>query len=155
MPAWSPSQVRARRAFSIALTAASARARCNYNFMTTARAGVLDDCLPLCDPRAPSRPGSSSCQYDHDEQFTCNRSFDRRTHGEPCGATAQCVDGLTCGAALDVPGCAGDFCSTAFCDVGAPNACPDAPLQQCLPYFENLGGETPPGLEDIGVCAIP
>lgn len=115
----------------------------------------LYQCLPLCDPRVPSCPGSSSCQYDLGEQFSCNWSFDQRTYGEPCGAIAQCVDGLTCGAAIDIPGCASDFCCTSFCDVSAPNTCPDAPTQECLSYFENLGGRSPPGFEDIGVCAIP
>ena len=61
---------------------------------------------------------------------------------------------LFCAAQETVPDCvSGDGCCSPYCDLTQPNTCPGAPLQECVPWYNE--GMAPPGQENIGACQIP
>jgi hypothetical protein len=79
-------------------------------------------------------------------------NLEGRELGGPCADHRDCIAAARCAPPGDVPGCAGsDGCCAAYCDLGAP-ACPLAE-QSCVDYY--MPGEAPPGLEDVGLCAVP
>ncbi len=73
--------------------------------------------------------------------------------GSPCTYINQCQSGSFCGAAASVANCGADSgCCTPYCPVsGGPAPCQEG--EDCLPFFAE--GSAPPGLEDVGVCALP
>ncbi|MBL4688464.1 MAG: ribulose phosphate epimerase [Nannocystaceae bacterium] len=118
--------------------------------------GVLILCLPTCDPLGDPCPDAQVCA-PVSEDFWCVPSIGEASYGEACDQFGECASGLAC---LDatVSGCAEpNSCCAAFCDLNAVDpdaACPDVELGQvCTPWF--FEGKEPPGLDDLGVCAVP
>lgn len=116
--------------------------------------GVLTLCRPECDPILQNCDGSAAClPATGSEGFTCiiDASGESGAHGDPCEYINACDPGLFCANPEAVPGCAGTGCCSEFCDLSDP-MCPDTE-QECIAWFED--GATPPGLEDVGACALP
>jgi len=114
--------------------------------------GVLNLCLPGCDPLLQECPNGDVCVWGG-ENFTCvlDASGEGGAYGDPCEYVNVCDPGLMCINAEYVPGCNAGGCCTPFCDV-TDAACPGVG-QQCLPWYEE--GQAPPGLGDLGVCGVP
>ncbi|MEM6996050.1 MAG: ribulose phosphate epimerase [Myxococcota bacterium] len=123
---------------------------------STSNDGVLILCLPFCDPLLQDCSEGNAC-YPEAVGFICSPDAsgpDLGVYGDPCAFLNACDAGLWCSAAENVPGCSDAACCNAFCDVAeGDTACPDmAGGQMCLPFWAK--GESPPGEEDYGVCAI-
>ena len=122
--------------------------------------GVLNLCLPACDPLVQDCAEGSAC-YGAAESFACAPDAsgpDAGTYGSPCEFTNACDPGLFCAAAEAVPDCQGSLgCCSEFCDLDAANpdgACGGSGAgQQCEPWFQE--GAAPPGDENIGACVLP
>lgn len=116
--------------------------------------GVVNLCLPACDPLLQDCPIGQTCLQDS-FGFECAPDLS----GEQGGPFTPCVDGQACdpGLVCLVAGAASECeqdaagCCLPFCDLEEP-ACPGAG-QQCVPWYEP--GEAPAGYEDVGACALP
>ncbi|MCY1065542.1 hypothetical protein OV090_12250 [Nannocystis sp. RBIL2] len=121
---------------------------------------ITNLCVRHCDPLAQDCPGDDLCVPDDvgdDQAFMClddasgakGQTFDSCTESNTCDA------GLKCGSPFMIPECKGDpegGCCLPYCDLTAdPDVCLDIGLQ-CL---QELQGDVPPGLEDVGVCGRP
>jgi hypothetical protein len=110
-------------------------------------------CEPTCDPLAQDCGEGQVCLPTNDG-FICypDGSGEVGAYGDECNFINDCDPGLLCMNADHVPGCPWTCC-TPYCDLTQPNTCPGAAEgQECLPWYQN---EAPPGLEDVGVCALP
>ncbi len=119
--------------------------------------GVIIVCLDTCDPLAQSCPDEQICFFDGVDTFICDfdASGEEGQYGDPCAFINVCDYGLFCANQAAVPDCASaDGCCSEFCNVMEPNTCTGAPMQECVPWYED-GVEPPPGQENIGACAIP
>ena len=117
--------------------------------------GVLNLCLPTCDPLQQGCPDDQLCIMINSGDFVCilDASGVAGQVNDPCEFINACDPGLAC---LNAPD------ATSACDQNATGCCqpfckfPDAPCpnpdQQCTQWFDQ---PIPPGSEDIGVCAIP
>ncbi|MBC8070012.1 MAG: ribulose phosphate epimerase [Deltaproteobacteria bacterium] len=122
--------------------------------------GVLILCRPECDPLLQDCMEAVSClPAAGSDQFTCivDASGEEGAAGDACEFVNACDPGLFCGDATAVPDCAGaSGCCTEFCDLADPGGAAQCSLgggQECVPWFEE--GNAPPGLEDVGACALP
>lgn len=122
--------------------------------------GVLNLCLPACDPLLQDCDEGSAC-YGAGTSFACAPDAsgpDLGLYGDACEYTNACDPGLFCAAAGAVPGCEGSLgCCSEFCDLDAPNpdgACGGSALGQiCEPWFAE--GAAPPGYDNLGACVLP
>ncbi len=120
--------------------------------------GVLVVCLPSCDPLLQPCPEGQAC-YPISGGFVCgpDASDALGAYGDPCAFVNGCDPGLFCAGAELVPSCRAGACCSPYCDAEDPDAtaaCPGAADgQQCTAWFEV--GEAPPGLENVGACAVP
>jgi hypothetical protein len=114
--------------------------------------GVLILCLPTCDPLLQSCPDGQAC-VPWSDTFICvpHESEGAGGPGDPCEFVDACEPGLVCMTEL-VPDCMAAGCCTALCDLTDPMP-PCLPEHVCMPWFEP--GTAPPGLENVGVCALP
>jgi hypothetical protein len=121
--------------------------------------GVIIVCLETCDPLAQSCPADQICFFDGVSEFICDfdASGDMGAYGDPCAFINVCDYGLFCATQMAVPGCpSADGCCSPFCDVTLENTCPGADMmQECIPWYESQGLPVPPGMENIGACAVP
>jgi hypothetical protein len=117
--------------------------------------GVLNLCLPACDPLAPDCAADSLCAAVG-VNFACvpDASGDEGQLFDPCEFLNACDPGLFCADSLSASECDPQVvgCCLAYCDLDLPPSCPGA-LQQCLPWYEP--GEAPPSNEDLGACGLP
>jgi hypothetical protein len=124
---------------------------------------VLWLCLPTCDPLmqdCDSGAGEACYLNGNTLEFFCapDYSGEGGAYGEPCDSMYinVCNSGLLCQPSNAVPDCPGTSgCCTPFCPVSEGDAnCPGAAGgQDCLPIYDE--GQAPPGLTDVGICAIP
>ena len=94
--------------------------------------------------------------FDGLDNFICDfdASGEEGQYGDACAFINVCDYGLFCAAQETVPDCvSGDGCCSPYCDLTQPNTCPGAPLQECVPWYNE--GMAPPGQENIGACQIP
>ena len=118
--------------------------------------GSLILCLTTCDPLVQSCPDGQICFFDGLDNFICDfdASGEEGQYGDACAFINVCDYGLFCAAQETVPDCvSGDGCCSPYCDLTLPNTCPGAPLQECVPWYNE--GMAPPGQENIGACQIP
>jgi hypothetical protein len=114
--------------------------------------GVLNLCIPTCDPLAQDCAGDEGC-YWTGAAFTCLGST-MPPAGEPCAFINDCVPGEICIDAASAPTCGGSGCCTSFCDLQLGDAqCASWPDFACVPFFEE--GMALPGYENVGVCMLP
>ncbi len=120
--------------------------------------GAIVLCLPACDPLLQDCDEGQAC-YPITGTFVCapDASGEMGIPGDPCEFINVCDTGLFCAAAAAVPGCTmSSGCCSEFCDLSDPTGAAQCSLgggQDCVPAFEE--GMTPPGYEDVGLCAIP
>ena len=119
--------------------------------------GVLNLCLPTCDPLLQDCPGDDLCIANNDG-FLCvlDASGDLGKTNDPCEFANACDKGLVClNTASASSACMQDAqgCCQPFCDFSMMEPCPN-PDQKCVQWFDPMM-PIPPGLEDVGVCAIP
>lgn len=114
--------------------------------------GVLNVCLPTCNPLAVDCPQGQVCVDSGFGPFTCVFGSPGPV-GAPCEFVNACDPGLACIPSELVPGCdlGSASCCSPYCSLAAP-ACPDGD-EVCQPWFEQ--GQAPAGYEDVGVCALP
>ncbi|RMG98163.1 MAG: ribulose phosphate epimerase [Deltaproteobacteria bacterium] len=121
--------------------------------------GSLPICLVTCDPLLQDCPQGQGCYAAAGGgAFICFKfsgMAGEGLQGDECNYVNACSPGTACLAPESVSGCgAQGGCCSPYCDLTDPNA--DAGCQQgemCVSWFEM--GMAPPGLEDVGVCAIP
>ena len=115
-------------------------------------------CLPDCDPLIQDCQGGDLCLPNpNGERFLCvlDASGDAGQANDPCEFVNACDPGLTCidtatASSVCMPGSTG--CCQPFCKF--PNTpCPN-PDQKCIQWFGPMQ-DIPPGMEDLGICAIP
>jgi hypothetical protein len=112
--------------------------------------GVLALCLPGCDPIAQDCPIGDGCFPDAD-LFWCLPDRQFPTTGDPCADF--CSPGLACIDDDRVPNCMAEACCSELCRVGDPPSQCYLEGQICEPWFDP--GTAPPGLDHVGVCAVP
>lgn len=128
------------------------------SFCAIANSGILNLCLPGCDPLLQDCPGGEAC-YPVGDAFLCapDVSGGAGFYGDPCEFINVCQPGLICEAPAAVPGCVGaSGCCTEVCDLSNPLGdmqCAGFPGgQACVPWYPV--GTAPPGYEDVGVCTL-
>lgn len=114
-----------------------------------ANSGALALCLPGCSPHAQDCGAEQGCYLDTAGTPFCTRPTSSVALGQPCVALNECAAGSQCTPAESVPGCAGESCCAAYCDLAAPSCA--APGTECRAVYD--AGTAPAGLEDLGVCA--
>ena len=122
-----------------------------------ANGGVLNLCLPQCDPLLQDCGADDLCLPNPDDadSFVCvlDASGDGGKAFDPCEFANACDKGLIC---VD-PGYATECdsqalgCCLPFCDLQQIE-CPGAG-QECIAWYEQ--GMAPPGYESLGLCGIP
>ena len=121
--------------------------------------GVLNLCLPTCDPLAQDCPMSDNVCIGHGPGFLCvpDASGEEGQQHDPCEYTNACDPGLVCigpSAAVECDANSSGCCEP-FCDLTDPDA--DANCggqgQVCVPWYGE--GTAPPGLENVGICTLP
>jgi hypothetical protein len=119
--------------------------------------GVLNICLPGCDPLLQDCDGDDLCLPIGDG-FICvlDASGEMGKTNDPCEFANACDKGLVClntasASSACMQGSQG--CCQPFCDFGMMDPCPN-PDQKCVQWFDPMM-PIPPGFEDVGVCAIP
>lgn len=127
------------------------------NACATIDVGVLNLCLPSCDPLMQDCADDEAC-YAVADVFVCvtDGSTEKGMPGDPCDMIDGCDGGSTCVSADVVPDCVASGCCSPFCSLAAGDTpCTDAlgPGVVCVPWFEE--GAAPPGMEDLGACGIP
>lgn len=108
--------------------------------------GVLELCLPRCDPLAPSCPEGQGCQPSA-RTWSCDRAGQGQV-GDPCGPGDACRADLVC--SLGAPGCVLGRCCAELCLVGDPQACLGQGHVECTSWYEP--DDAPVGYERVGVC---
>lgn len=118
-----------------------------------ANEGVLNLCLPICDPLLQDCGDGQAC-YPAGDAFACapDVSAELGLFGDTCAAINTCDPGMFCANADLVPGCAGEACCTSFCELDDGSVCPGQG-QECVSWYE--AGQAPPGAESLGACLIP
>ena len=110
--------------------------------------GDVTLCIAACDPLLQDCAPGQGCSWTGSD-FACVFTSPGPELGEPCGFINDCPPSTMCLGADATPNCMGSACCVEFCDVTAPDPCPD-PQLECLAYYTEL--EAPVGLEDVGVC---
>ena len=116
--------------------------------------GVLNLCLPTCDPLMQDCVEGDGCLPSGDD-FICvpDASDEEGQFGDPCEFVNACDPGLLCASPSETSETCDQVqggCCTPFC-VFPDGACPD-PEQTCQQLKEE---PIPPGEEDIGFCQLP
>ena len=118
--------------------------------------GVLNVCIPNCDPLVQDCPGDDLC-IPNGDTFICvlDASGEMGATNDPCEFANACDEGLVClnTASASIACQQGpQGCCQPFCKLPA-SPCPN-PDQECLPWFDPMM-EIPPGYENVGFCGIP
>lgn len=118
--------------------------------------GVINLCLPSCDPLTQECPGDDLCIPVNDT-FVCvfDASGEEGQLFDACEFANACDKGLLClnpSAAKECDPNAGGCCMP-FCDLSDPNAvCPGVGTS-CLSLYGE--GQAPPKFENVGICVLP
>lgn len=105
-------------------------------------------CAEMCDPFIQSCTEGSGC-YPTGADWVCipDASGGLGMQDDPCDAINTCDPGLVCAGPENIPGCVGTGCCTEICDLSDP-VCPGG--LNCEPLYVFA----PPGLENVGFCAV-
>ncbi len=119
--------------------------------------GILNLCLPMCDPLGQNCNEGEGC-YPVNDTFACapDASGDMGGVAEVCEFLNVCDPGSACIPPDMLPACEGSYgCCSPFCDVAAADTC-DAllPGTVCRPWWDG-GGPQGCSSGEIGVCALP
>ena len=109
--------------------------------------GIVNICVPACDPLSPDCAEGEGCFRDIDS-FGCMERGDSRMVFEPCADQQVCAAGLACwGKSIECGGDNGSCCHQ-LCDINLPNKCAGVG-QSCQPLFTN---PSLPEYEKLGIC---
>ena len=120
--------------------------------------GVVQLCVPPCDPRLQDCIATSEC-VPSNHMFFCvpDQSGAEGQTADGCTSFDACDPGLFCASAELVPECADEACCTEFCDLALPDPNTQCTANEigaeCVPWFED--GQAPPGYELVGACVLP
>ena len=125
----------------------------------TANEGVLNLCLPTCDPLALDCPAGQTCLPLFGDAFMCtiDASGESGALGNPCEFINGCDPGLICLDATYLPDCEGDGCCMSFCDLTDEDPCPGSPPSiSCFPWTQiDDDGEVDPCVNpNLGACVF-
>jgi hypothetical protein len=118
------------------------------------RDGLVDLCLPACDPFLQDCGPGWGC-YLGDDTFGCmpDDSGDLGEPWTPCDDPTDCDPGTICGSSDGVPACDGAFgCCLPVCDTNDPSSCDGAPdgfACQPIALADAVSGCIPAG---VGAC---
>lgn len=135
-----------------ALSCDDPRHRC-----TVAGDGILQLCLPICDPIAQDCPQGQAC-YPDVGLFSCapDASGDMGFVGDPCEYTNVCDLGLACIDHELVPECMSSIgCCSPICVVGDDSPCLPGQICQLWSTAEPGDWNWEPLWEDVGICGLP
>lgn len=116
--------------------------------------GVLNLCLPVCDPLDPQACGDAEVCLNNPldgKFFICiiDASGDEGQTGDPCQFANACDPAHACLSPEVFPGC--DMlepgCCVPYCDLDAPD-CPQG--TSCTAFYDE--GMAPTCFEDVGLC---
>jgi len=118
--------------------------------------GVLNICLPTCDPLAQDCQGDDLC-LPHNDTFICalDASGVEGQVFDPCEFANVCDAGLLCvhpSAADECDPNAGGCCIP-FCNVSDPDVVCPGVGQACVSFYEP--GMAPPEFAKVGTCMLP
>lgn len=114
--------------------------------------GVLNLCLPDCNPLLQDCPADGESCYPSPEGFSCAPDVSGGAGaGMPCSGLNTCVGGTFCVDAAALPECDGPSCCTEWCDVEEEGVCMNGTTCE----LANPEGAAPPGTETIGGCVLP
>lgn len=119
--------------------------------------GVLNLCLPNCDPLAQDCPASQVCVFNPNDPnvFLCvtDASGEGGQEFDDCEFVNACDAGLLCASPALAAECDQnvDGCCLKWCDMSMPTC--TGMGAECIAWFD-MGG-APMGLEDLGFCGIP
>ncbi len=112
--------------------------------------GILNLCLPQCDPLLQDCPGNDVGCFPINGGFACapvSGPDDMGFEDDPCEYINACKPGLMCAAAAVVPGCTmSSRCCTPMCDLDGVNMCADA--KECIPIYPELP------MIRVGLCGV-
>lgn len=120
--------------------------------------GVLNLCLPRCDPLTQDCANDNLCipNPNNQDQFACvlDASGDNGKAFDACEFVNACDKGFLCAVPANATECDPQAigCCLPFCDTEEMVMCPGA-MQECIAWYEE--GAAPPGLESVGFCGIP
>lgn len=116
---------------------------------TCIEVGTLGLCFQECHPLVQDCPVGHGC-YPDAGTFVCapDLSGDLGAVGDPCNAVYACDRGNACVVPTLTPGCEGDYCCSALCDVAAPSDCLAG--QECIP----IPIDPPSGGFEVGICGV-
>jgi hypothetical protein len=113
-------------------------------------------CLDGCDPLIQDCPMDGDLCIPSDQMFVCvlDGSGDEGQVHDPCMFANACDEGLYCIASANAEECDqdADGCCQPFCDISMMSPC-TGQGQACVAWYEE--GTSPPGYEDVGICAMP
>jgi hypothetical protein len=124
----------------------------------TGSGGVVDLCLPTCNPLPAAASGCAfgdGCYPIH-HGFACAQAGGPPTSpvpqglGDPCEHVNDCEPGLFCLDAAVQAACPADRCCAEYCDRAAADPCA-TPGTECIPWYEQ--GTDVPLLAELGACA--
>ena len=115
---------------------------------TCIEVGTFELCFDKCHPLAQDCPLGQGC-YPDAGTFVCapDLSGDLGAAGDPCNAVYACDRGNACVVPTLTPGCEGEYCCSALCEVGDPSGCLEA--QECLPVPLDTGAGP-----EVGICGV-
>ena len=120
-----------------------------------ANEGVLNLCLPGCDPLLQDCAGDDVCIPVNDA-FSCvlDASGDEGQAFDPCEFANACDPGLICAGSASANECdpMSSGCCVPMCSLSEMAPCPGAG-QECTSLYEE--GQAPPAFEDVGYCTLP
>jgi hypothetical protein len=118
---------------------------------TLTSSGVINLCLPTCEPLAQDCGQNNICIPVNDSyECVLDASGGQAPYGTPCNYINSCNAGLICvdASLVPAPQCTqSSGCCSPMCSISAGAPCPGAG-QSCEPVFN----PQPPGYEDVGVC---
>ncbi|HZI44969.1 MAG TPA: hypothetical protein VFD53_07110, partial [Ilumatobacter sp.] len=127
------------------------------DYCTITNDGVLTLCLPTCDPLIQDCDDAGDTCVPVNEFFACvpDGSGNQGAFNDPCDQINECDPGNVCILAELLPDCGNPVaCCSTFCSLADPDPCAALdPELVCLPWY--VEGQAPPGLENVGVCALP
>lgn len=115
--------------------------------------GVINLCLPICDPVAQDCEAGFGC-YWAGSDFSCVVAIEQLPIGAPCSSINDCAIGLGCMQAELLAACEGSACCASFCalELGDGPCEAAVPGTACVAFFADTA---PLGYEHIGVCILP